>query len=114
MGIKIAHLLGNTDGGNDQANLLHGSDVPKGTAKFKITIVDVREAPQGFNAALILDIKPVYNCGAFAVNKTNLNSLASLLGTDTDKWKKKTIELFITSTNNPKTGKSTRGLRVAG
>lgn len=113
MGLSAKDILKRQAASGEGGSLLHGSDVPKNIKHFKVTITDVREAPSGFNAALILDIKEIYGCTAFALNKTNLIAIADKLGDDIDKWKKKTFDVDIVSTNNPQTKKLTRGLRVS-
>ena len=95
--------------------LLHGADLPKGMAKTKIKVTGVREAPKNFNSPYILDIEPIFGKKAWAVNKTNGDSLAVLYGDD---WCEgnglvgKTITLHIALVNNPKENKMVRSLFV--
>jgi hypothetical protein len=85
--------------------LLTGSDVPAGTKTIIIEVGGVREAPEGFGAPLILDIKkPIYDKSAWAVNKTNLKMLIKLFGEDEQRLVGKKIKLEIISVRNPQTG----------
>lgn len=99
--------------------LLHGSDVPAKVATVKITVKELREAPENFNSAAIIDLaEPVYECEAFAVNITNLKALAKLSGGDDDmdfdklasKVRGKSFILHVGMVNNPQTKKMVRSL----
>ena len=113
MSPSAAQLLKNA-GGQDGGTLLHGSDVPKKTSRFKITITGFREAPDGFKGAIgILDIKPVFDCSAWALNKTNFKAIMNKLGDNTDKWTGKTLELQVIQVRNPSNGTTGPSLAVA-
>ena len=99
--------------------MLHGSDVPRSVSTFKVKCKELREAPKTFNSLAIMDIDPVYDCEAIAINVTNLRALAELAHEDPDtgdfdriaKWAKgKTLTVYVIVTNNPKTHKQVRSL----
>lgn len=48
----------------------------------------------------------------FGLNKTNTRVLAANLGKDSDDWVGKTISLYRTEANNPKTMKTVPAIRV--
>jgi hypothetical protein len=106
--------LGITLGGANRKNLLHGADVPKGTDSFSITIERVRQAPKGWNAVLILDLKkPVFGKDAWVVNSTNTQLLAGMCkGGDLELLAGKTITLWLIDTETP-TGEAAIGLSAA-
>src|SRR5258705_11520619 len=61
--------------------LLKGSDIPDGTTTITIVIEEVRQAPDEFNAPVIVGFKkPISGKTAWAVNKTNLKMLIKLFG----------------------------------
>lgn len=109
MTLSASELLEKAGGG---APLLHGSDLPRGQTKVVIKVTGVREAPDGFNSPLILDIEEVYEKEAWAVNKTNLKAIAEKYGDDVEKLVGKRIPLHVALVNNPKTKKMTRSLFV--
>lgn len=100
--------------------MLKGSDVPKNITKFKIKIGALREAPLNFKSPFIIDLaEAVYGKEAFAVNITNLRALAEMAGLDPEtadcdtvgkKMKGKTVQVYISMTNNPQTKKMVRSL----
>jgi hypothetical protein len=100
--------------------MLKGSDVPKNVTKFKIKIGDLREAPAVFKSPFIIDLADaVYGKEAFAVNITNLRALAEMAGLDPEtadcdaiakKMKGKTVQVYISMTNNPQSKKMVRSL----
>lgn len=90
--------------------LLHGSDVPKKQSQVQIQVTGVREAPEGFNSPIILDIKEVFGKKAWAVNKTNVKALAEQYGDDLEKLVGKKVMLTVAMVNNPKTNELTRSL----
>jgi hypothetical protein len=99
--------------------LLHGADVPNKVTSVKIKIKELREGPENFNSAAIIDfVEPVYECEAWAVNITNLKALAKLNGLDDDadfdvlaaKVRNKTFTLHVGMVNNPQTKKMVRSL----
>ncbi len=109
---SASQLLKNA-GGADGGTLLHGSDVPKKTSRFKIKITGFREAPDGFKGAIgILDIQPVFDCSAWALNKTNFKALMNKLGDNTDKWTGKAVELQVIQVRNPSSGTTGPSLAV--
>ncbi len=100
---------------NGQAGaLLNGSDVPVGTKSITIEVAAVREAPEGFNAPVIFDLKkPVHGKSAWAVNKTNVKTLIKLYGDDEQNLVGKKIKLEIISVRNPQTGEIVPSLAVS-
>jgi hypothetical protein len=93
--------------------LLNGSDVPAGTKSITIEVAGIREAPEGFNAPAIIDLKkPVYGKTAWAVNKTNLKALIKLFGGDEQKLVGRKIKLEIIAVRNPQTGEIVPSLAV--
>lgn len=101
---SAAALLKSKSNG-EGGNLLHGSDVPKKTKEFDIVIVGFREAPTGFEGAIgLLDIKPVFDCQCWALNKTNFKAVMNALGDNTDKWNGKKLRLQVIQVRNPKAG----------
>lgn len=90
--------------------LLKGSDLPKGAQSIKVKILAARIAPKNFNSPVVLDIEEQYGKSSIALNKTSARALAEKLGDDCEKWAGKTITLYVTMQNNPKTGKLTRSL----
>jgi hypothetical protein len=106
--------LGITPGGAMRKNLLHGKDVPKGTDSFPISIERVRQAPKGWNAVLILDLKkPVFGKDAWVVNTTNTQILSGMCkGGDLETLAGKTITLWLIDTETPD-GEAALGLSAA-
>ena len=101
--------------------MLHGSDLHKSETSIKIKVKELREAPKNFNSPAIIDLlEPIHGKSAFAVNITNLQALAELVGftdgktADFDavaaKVKGKTFTLYKTLANNPSTNKMTFSL----
>ena len=94
--------------------LLNGSDVPVGTKSITIEVAAVREAPDGFTAPAIIDLKkPVYGKSAWTVNKTNLKTLIKLYGDDEQQLVGKKIRLEVISVRNPQTGEIVPSLAVS-
>src|ERR1700689_1575901 len=88
--------------GGGAGNLLKGSDVPARIKSITITVADIREAPDGFTAPALIDLKQeVYGANAWAVNKTNFKALIKLFGDDEKKLKGKKIKLDVISVRNP-------------
>lgn len=118
MGRSIADIKGEKGVGGPP--MLRGQDVPRSLSQIKIKVREMREAPKTFNSLFILDLaEPVHEREAFAVNITNLRALAEMAGQDpetgdTDKIIKwvtgKTLTLYVSMTNNPKTKKMVRSL----
>lgn len=94
--------------------LLKGSDVPDGTTTITIVIEEVRQAPDEFNAPVIIGFKkPLYGKNAWAVNKTNLKTLIRLFGDNVEKLIGKKVKLVIVTVQNPQTGDMVRSLAVS-
>jgi hypothetical protein len=94
--------------------LLKGSDIPEGTTTITIVIEEIRQAPEDFNAPVIIVLKkPIYNKTAWAVNKTNLKMLIKLFGDDTEKLIGVKVKLVIITVQNPQTGEMVRSLAVS-
>lgn len=111
--------IGSMSKGSGGPPLLHGSDVPQKVTSIKIKVKELREAPENFNSAAIIDLsEPVYECEAFALNITNLKALAKLNGGDdnmdfdtlANKVRGKSFILHIGMVNNPQTKKMVRSL----
>ena len=111
--------IGDMKKGSGGPPLLHGSDVPSKVMTVRIKVKELREAPDSFNSAAIIDLaEPVYECEAFAVNITNLKALAKLNGMDEDgdfdtlaaKVRGKSFILHVGMVNNPQTKKMVRSL----
>jgi hypothetical protein len=93
--------------------LLKGSDIPDGT-DITIVIAEVRQAPDEFNAPVIIALKkPIYGKAAWAVNKTNLKMLIKLFGDSVEKLVGKKVKLVIIAVQNPQTGEMVRSLAVS-
>lgn len=101
--------------------MLHGSDVPTKIRSVTIKVKDVREPPKGFKSICILDIDPVYECEAFAVNKTNNEILLDKFGLtendDIPDLKKKIVgkklTLIVVMVNDPTKDEMVRGLQFS-
>ena len=94
--------------------LLKGSDVPDGVTTITIVIAEIRQAPEDFNAPVIVVLKkPIYNKSAWAVNKTNLKMLIKLFGDNVEKLIGKKVKLVIITVQNPQTGEMVRSLAVS-
>jgi hypothetical protein len=94
--------------------LLKGSDIPEGTTTITIVIEDVRQAPDEFNAPVIVGFKkPISGKTAWAVNKTNLKLLIKLFGDSVEKLIGRKIKLVIITVQNPQTGEMVRSLAVS-
>jgi len=94
--------------------LLKGSDVPAGTTTITIVIEEVRKAPEGFNAPVILVLKkPIYGKSAWAANQTNSKMLRKLFGDNVEKLIGKKVKLVIITVQNPQTGEMVRSLAVS-
>ena len=101
-------------GGGSQ-NLLHGSDLPDKMRQIQIKIVEAREAPEQFRSALILEfeeLKAIPGKTAFALNSTNTQILAEMLGDNYDGWPGAIIMLTRVAQRNPQTNQATWGLAV--
>jgi hypothetical protein len=110
--MTLKTMLDNRSTGHAGA-LLNGSDVPAGTKTITIEVAGVREAPEGFNAPAIIDLKkPIYGKQAWAVNKTNLKAIIKLFGDDDAKLVGRKIKLEIISVRNPQTGEIVPSLAV--
>lgn len=94
--------------------MLKGSDVPKQQNRVVIEVTAVRLPPKGFNSAVILDIKPVFEKESWAVNKTNLRALVDKYGDNLNRLAGKKIPLIIALVNNPKENRMVRSLFVEG
>lgn len=101
--------------------LLHGSDVPAKINTVTVVCKELRAAPDNFNSIAIMDFaKPVYECEAWAVNKTNVRALLEKFRMTEDaeieelsaKIAGKKITLNVVTVNNPQTKKMTRSLFV--
>lgn len=103
-----------TKRGGSGDNLLKGSDLPQKTAKIKVVCVDVRESPEEFSSPLIMEIEEVYGKSNWALNKTNIKALVSLIDDDYEKWSGHEIELTKFITRNPTSKQQAWGLSVTG
>lgn len=121
MGKTIGDMRKERGGGGPP--MLHGSDLNAREQTVKIKVKELREAPKNFNSPAIIDLaEPVHEKQAFAVNITNLRALAELMGfklgegdeVDFDalaaKVRGKTLTLYRSMVNNPKTNKMTHSL----
>lgn len=102
--------------------LLHGTDLPKNVNSVVIVVKELRTAPDNFGSIAILDLaRPVYDCEAWAVNKTNLRALLEKFGVNEDaeieelsaKMEGKKLTLNKVMVNNPQTKKMGPSLFVA-
>lgn len=102
--------------------LLHGSDLPSKMTSVAVIVKELRTAPDNFSSIAILDFeKPVLECEAWAVNKTNLRALMEKFEcTEEDeiedlskKMSGKKITLTKVMVNNPQTKKVGPSLFVA-
>lgn len=100
--------------GGGAGNLLKGSDVPSRIKSITIEVQDIREAPDGFTAPALIDLKKeVYGATAWAVNKTNFKALIKLFGDDEKKLRGKKIKLDVISVRNPQSGDVVPSLAVS-
>jgi hypothetical protein len=100
--------------GSGAGNLLKGSDVPSRIKTITIEVGNIREAPDGFTAPALIDLKKeLYGATAWAVNKTNLKALIKLFGDDEKKLRGKKIKLDVISTRNPQSGDIVPSLAVS-
>ena len=110
--MSMKAMLENKNGGT--GNLLKGSDVPSRIKSITITCAELREAPDGFTAPAIMDLKgEVYGATAWAVNKTNFKALIKHFGDDERKMVGKKIKLDIISVRNPQNGEVVPSLAVS-
>lgn len=102
--------------------LLHGSDVPAKVSSVTVVVKEIRIAPDNFGSIAIIDFsKPVFECEAWAVNKTNLKALLEKFGLTEDaeidelntKLAGKKLTLAKVMVNNPQTKKMGPSLFVA-
>lgn len=102
--------------------LLHGTDLPKNVNSVVIVVKELRTAPDNFGSIAILDLaRPVYDCEAWAVNKTNLRALLEKFSVNEDaeieelsaKMEGKKLTLNKVMVNNPQTKKMGPSLFVA-
>ncbi len=111
--MSLKTMLDNRSTGQAGA-LLTGSDIPVGTKFIIIEVAGMREAPEGFSAPAIIDLKrAVYGKSAWAVNKTTLKRLIKLFGEDEQKLVGKKIRLEVISVRNPQTGEIVPSLAVS-
>ncbi len=107
-----AMLDAKSNGGG--GNLLKGSDVPPRVKSLTIVVGAMREAPEGFNAPAIIDLKTeVYGANAWSVNKTNLKAIIKHFGDDEKKLIGKKIKLDVISVRNPQNGEVVPSLAVS-
>jgi len=99
--------------GSQGGALLKGSSLPAKIMELVIKVTAVREAPEEWDSALILDFETQHDCEALALNKTNTRALIGFLGDDFDQWEGATVTLEKFKTRNPKTSQLTWGLLVA-
>jgi hypothetical protein len=100
--------------GGGAGNLLKGSDVPSRIKSITIEVGDIREAPDGFTAPALIDLKKeLYGATAWAVNKTNFKALIKLFGDDEKKLRGKKIKLDVISMRNPQSGDVVPSLAVS-
>jgi len=100
--------------GGGAGNLLKGSDVPSRIKTITIEVGDIREAPDGFTAPALIDLKKeLYGATAWAVNKTNFKALIKLFGDDEKKLRGKKIKLDVISVRNPQSGDVVPSLAVS-
>lgn len=103
----------NKERGGGGPPMLHGSDLKRAEVSVKIKVKELREAPKNFGSPAIIDLEEsVCDREAFAVNVTNLNTLAGLCGLPDDgsadfssiasRCKGKTFTLHKIMVNNPK------------
>jgi hypothetical protein len=110
---SLKAMLANRRSGQAGA-LLKGSDVPEGITTITIVIDEVRQAPEDFNAPVIIVLKKeVYGKTAWAVNKTNLKLLIKLFGDSVEKLIGKKLKLVIITVQNPQTGEMVPSLAVS-
>jgi hypothetical protein len=101
----------------DGKPLLHGSDVSK-KRNITITVTGVREAPDNFNAAIILDIEKIGEAEAWAVNKSNLKQIMDQMfpgeaDPDLERLIGQDIVLDVAPANNPQTKETVPSLYVS-
>jgi len=108
-----ASQLADSKGGGSK-NLLRGSDLPTKMREVTVRVLEAREAPEGFNSPLILDLdgEPIPGKSAVPLNITNTRALAQLLGDDYSKWAGSQVTFAKIPSRNPQTGAQTWGLRV--
>jgi len=100
--------------GGGAGNLLKGSDIPSRIKQVTITVEAIREAPDGFTAPALIDLKTeVYGASAWAVNKTNMKAIIKLFGDDEKKLRGKKIKLDVISVRNPQSGDVVPSLAVS-
>jgi hypothetical protein len=100
--------------GGGAGNLLKGSDVPSRIKQVVVEVAEIRESPDGFTAAFIIDLKKeIYGAMAWAVNKTNAKAIIKMFGDDEKKLKGKKIKLDVISVRNPSTGDIVPSLAVS-
>lgn len=108
--------------GADGPPLLHGSDLPPKVSSVLIIVKELRLAPDNFGSIAIIDfVKPVFDCEAWAVNKTNMRALLEKFGLSDDdeisdlnaKVAGKKLTLAKVMVNNPQTKKVGPSLFVA-
>jgi hypothetical protein len=102
--------------------VLHGTDLPAKVSSVTVICKELRLAPDNFKSIAILDfMKPVYECEAWAVNKTNMRALLEKFRlTEEDEFEDlaakivgKKITLTRVIVNNPQTKKMVPSLFVA-
>jgi hypothetical protein len=100
--------------GGGAGNLLKGSDIPSRIKQVTITVEAIREAPDGFTAPALIDLKTeVYGASAWAVNKTNMKAIIKHFGDDEKKLRGKKIKLDVISVRNPQSGDVVPSLAVS-
>jgi len=110
--MSLKEMLDKKGGG--AGALLKGSDVPSRIKNIVIEVGEIRESPDGFTAAFIIDLKKeVYGANAWAVNKTNAKAIIKHFGDDERKIKGKKIKLDIISVRNPQSGDVVPSLAVS-
>lgn len=99
-------------GENKFAALLKGSDIPNSKQSITVFVNSVREAPEQWASPLVMDIEEQYNCGAIALNKTNVKALVEKIGDDYEEWAGYEVTFMKTRVTNPSTGMPAVGLEV--
>ena len=110
--MSLKEMLDKKGGG--AGALLKGSDVPARIKQVTIEVAEIRESPDGFTAAFIIDLKKeVFGANAWAVNKTNAKAIIKHFGDDERKIKGKKIKLDVISVRNPQSGDVVPSLAVS-
>jgi hypothetical protein len=91
--------------------LLKGTDLGKNAVT--VLCCEVRESPEGWGSALIMDFDPaIAGRTSVALNKTNIKALVEMIDDDYETWAGYDLTFERVRVNNPQTKQPTWGISI--